>query len=428
VGLSANANSLPASVNAYTDNVTFTNTTNGSGNQTRSISLAVVAPATNQAPSVSAGPDSTINISASAALDGTVSDDGLPNPPAALTTTWSKVSGPGTVSFSNPSAVDTSAIFSQPGMYVLRLTANDGALSASDEVTITVNPAPAGSLQFSLSSYSVNENDGNATITVTRTGGSNGAVGVTYTTSNGTAISGQDYTAVVSQVVSFANGDTVSKTVIIPIINDSTFEGNETVNLALSNPTGGATLGSSNTAVLTILEDDPIPSLSIDNVSLNEGHIGTKQFNFTVTLSNSSSQTVTVSYNTSNGTAAGGASCTGGTDYKSLNGMLTFSPGQTTQPISIEVCGDTVPEPNQTFSVSLTSANNATISDGQGVGTILNDDPAVLDNDTFVRQQYLDFLDREADAGGLLFWVTQLNNGLPRANLIEFWVFSLSSG
>jgi hypothetical protein len=95
----------------------------------------------NQAPVVEAGNGQTITLPASASLDGTVTDDGLPDPPGAVTTTWSKVSGPGTVTFGNTSAVDTTASFSAAGVYVLRLTADDDQLSASDEVTITVNPA-----------------------------------------------------------------------------------------------------------------------------------------------------------------------------------------------------------------------------------------------------------------------------------------------
>src|SRR5262245_16828371 len=79
----------------------------------------------------------------SANLDGTVSDDGLPNPPGAVTTTWSKVSGPGTVTFGNANAVDTTASFSAAGSYVLRLTVSDSALQASDDISITVNPAGA---------------------------------------------------------------------------------------------------------------------------------------------------------------------------------------------------------------------------------------------------------------------------------------------
>jgi hypothetical protein len=102
----------------------------------------------NAAPVVSAGLDQTITLPASASLDGTVSDDGLPNPPGAVTSTWSKVSGPGTVTFGNANAVDTTASFSVDGVYTLRLTANDGALSSSDDVVITVNPASSSDVIF----------------------------------------------------------------------------------------------------------------------------------------------------------------------------------------------------------------------------------------------------------------------------------------
>jgi hypothetical protein len=71
-----------------------------------------------------------------------VSDDGLPNPPGAFTTTWSKVSGPGTVTFGNTSALQTTASFSTSGSYTLRLSANDGALSGTDTVVVTVSPVP----------------------------------------------------------------------------------------------------------------------------------------------------------------------------------------------------------------------------------------------------------------------------------------------
>ena len=98
----------------------------------------------NQAPVVSAGVDQTVTLPAGVTLDGTVSDDGLPNPPAAVTTTWSVVGGPGTVSFGNASAVDTTATFSTAGTYVLRLTANDSALATSDDIQVTA--APSGGL------------------------------------------------------------------------------------------------------------------------------------------------------------------------------------------------------------------------------------------------------------------------------------------
>ena len=110
--------------------------------------VTVSSPSANQPPSVSAGGDQTITLPAGANLDGTVSDDGHVAP---LTTTWSQVSGTGTVAFGDASAVDTSATFSQAGQYTLRLTAFDGELTSVDEVVVTVNPAASGSpLYFSL--------------------------------------------------------------------------------------------------------------------------------------------------------------------------------------------------------------------------------------------------------------------------------------
>src|SRR5216117_3063270 len=98
-------------------------------------------PVVNLAPVVNAGLDQVITLPGIATLTGAAIDDGLPIPPV-LTTTWSQVSGPGTVSFSNASALISTATFSASGPYVLRLTASDGALAASDDVAVTVNPAP----------------------------------------------------------------------------------------------------------------------------------------------------------------------------------------------------------------------------------------------------------------------------------------------
>jgi hypothetical protein len=94
----------------------------------------------NTAPSVNAGTDKTITLPGNVSLTGSASDDNLPS--NTLTTTWTKISGPGTVSFANAGATSTTATFSQAGTYVLRLTANDGSLQASDDVTVQVNAAP----------------------------------------------------------------------------------------------------------------------------------------------------------------------------------------------------------------------------------------------------------------------------------------------
>ncbi|MEO8435564.1 MAG: PKD domain-containing protein [Pyrinomonadaceae bacterium] len=99
--------------------------------------LAITVRAQNQPPNVNAGADQIITLPSGANLNGSVSDDGLPAG-SALTTTWSKLSGPGIVNFSTAEVTVTSASFSQAGTYVLRLSATDSDLSASDDVTITV--------------------------------------------------------------------------------------------------------------------------------------------------------------------------------------------------------------------------------------------------------------------------------------------------
>ncbi len=93
----------------------------------------------NTSPTANAGTNQTIELSASAFLIGQVADDGLPIPPGQLSVTWSKFSGPGEVAFAATNAPHTTATFSQPGNYVLRLTADDGALAATDDVAIEVS-------------------------------------------------------------------------------------------------------------------------------------------------------------------------------------------------------------------------------------------------------------------------------------------------
>jgi hypothetical protein len=104
-----------------------------------SITVSIVGKRLNTPPVVNAGPDVTVKLPDGAVLHGAVSDDGLPGP---LVTTWGKLNGPGTVTFGSASSVNTTAHFSQSGTYLLRLTANDGVLSTSDDMTVTVVDAP----------------------------------------------------------------------------------------------------------------------------------------------------------------------------------------------------------------------------------------------------------------------------------------------
>jgi hypothetical protein len=119
----------------------------------------------------------------------------------------------------------------------------------------------------------------------------------------------------------------------------------------------------------------PPPALVISDVWLLEGNSGTTAFVFTVSLSAPSNQTVSVYYATADGSA------TAGSDYQSASGTLTIPAGQTTGTITVLVNGDRLGEPNETFFVNLSSATNAIIADGQGVGTILDDEPRISISD-----------------------------------------------
>jgi hypothetical protein len=296
----------------------------------------------------------------------------------------------GTVNFADGQASQTfmvpicnDAVFEGNETFNVTLSgATGGAIigaQASAVVTIVDDEvAMPGTVQFSSPTYTVGESGGTATITVNRTGGSDGAVSVGYATAaGGTATGGASCGAGVDYVntsgtLNWANGDAAPKTFNVTICNDALNEANETVNLSLSNATGGATIGAQSTAVLTITDDDGVPSIAIVSPSPQpEGNAGTTSFTFNVNLSAPSGQTVTVHYSTQDNTA------TAPSDYTAIpDTVLTFAPGQTNKQITVLVNGDTNFEPTETFFVNLSMPVNATISTAQGTGTIQNDDAA----------------------------------------------------
>jgi len=237
-------------------------------------------------------------------------------------------------------------------------------------MTVTASAGAPPAVKFSASAYSVNRTAGTATITVVRTGSASSTVTVDYAASNGTGAAGEDYAAT-SGTLTFGSGQKTN-TFTVPILNIIYVPGDKTVNLTLSNPTGGATLGSPSAAVLVIADDRPLPSLSIAGVYLAEGNSGQTDFDFQVNLSQPSSQTITVQYWTTAGTAKPGQ------DYQTVNGTLTIPPGQPGGTISVPVLGDAAFETDETFTVNLTNATGGTILRGQATGTIHNDDPLPL--------------------------------------------------
>jgi ELWxxDGT repeat protein len=134
---------------------------------------------------------------------------------------------------------------------------------------------------------------------------------------------------------------------------------------------------------LWMVTDDGLPSVSVGDATVTEGHAGTRSATFTVTLSTASDQPVTVAYSTADGTA------TAGSDYQADSGTLTFAPGELSKSVTVLVNGDGLAEPNETFLVNLSAPTNATIADGQGLGTILDDEPRLNIGDATIAEGHI---------------------------------------
>jgi hypothetical protein len=236
-------------------------------------------------------------------------------------------------------------------------------------LNIVDNDAIPGAIQFSNTAYSVNENGTvvNA-VTLTRTNGSDGAVSATINLTNGTATTGSDYTNT-PITVNFANGET-SKTVTIPIINDTQFEPDETINLTLTNPQGGATLGTQITAILTIINDDlPQPGIiSLNSSSYTVNENGTASI--TLIRTGGSDGEVTVTLTPTDGTAVAGS------DYTNTPITVNFANAETSKTVTIPIINDTVYEPTETVNLTLSNVTGGATLGSQKTATL-----NIVDND-----------------------------------------------
>jgi hypothetical protein len=231
--------------------------------------------------------------------------------------------------------------------------------------TFTVLPC------LSIDDVSITEGDSGmltANFSVSISHPSEETVRVNYLTTGVEATGGADFTSVSGRLY-FVPSET-SKTISVPIAGDVLNESDETFKVLLSNPVAGAIADGEGRG--TIIDNDPLPTLSVNDISNPEGGFFTR--NFTVTLSAPSGRAVTVQYATANGTATAGTS-TNGDDYFNTAGTLTIPAGQTSGTVGINIFGDGTYEPDETFFLNLSNPMNATISDGQGQATIVNDDP-----------------------------------------------------
>ena len=200
-------------------------------------------------PDVAAGIDATVDIADGVSISGTSTDDGMPTLPGTLTTSWSKFSGPGVVTFGDGATVATTANFSALGEYVLRLSATDGETTTYDDVMVTVTSSLTVDATVTDSSAAEVAAETGA-FTVTRTGETTTALAVNYTLT-GTATNGADYTSLAG-TVEIPIGSS-SATLIVTPLTDAIYEGDETVTFNLA--AGIYVIGT--TAVDVTITDDP---------------------------------------------------------------------------------------------------------------------------------------------------------------------------
>ncbi|MDD5277516.1 MAG: ExeM/NucH family extracellular endonuclease [Methylovulum sp.] len=254
----------------------------------------------------------------------------------------------------------------------------------SDFATGTPNPrntatavhlcaAPGNTVNLSVSSNTGTE-AGTTAITVTATASaavtSDQTVDLAVT---GTGITAGDYT-LSNTTITILNGGTTGS-VTFTVVDDAVPEVTETAVLTISNPSAGLALGATTTQNIDITDNDGsvTPNLSINDVSQNEGNSGTSNYAFTISLS-SPAPAGGVSFDIA---TADSSATTADSDYvsQSLTGQ-TIPAGSSSYTFNVTVNGDTTIESDETFLVNVTNVSGATLTDGQGTGTLVNDDVA----------------------------------------------------
>ncbi len=261
-------------------------------------------------------------------------------------------------------------------------TISDGSNESGETVPLTIGGITGtGTISgttiptISVNDVTVNESAGTATFTVSLSSASTQAISVSYSTTNGTAVAGSDYTAKTSTVLNFAAGET-TKTVTVAIANDTVFEGatGETFNVVLATPVNATILDG--TGVGTITDNDSAPTVtSVSSPTVAEG----TSLLYTVTLSNPSSTATTVAFTLGGGTAIAA-------DY----GSATYSGGVTPSGTNL-----IIPAGVSSFTVSLPTISDAdtvgetvplTVGGVTGTGTIAGADPTISINDISVNE------------------------------------------
>ena len=252
--------------------------------------------------------------------------------------------------------------------------ATSGAmLGSADNATVTItgsSSATVGTLQLSAANYSAAQGSGTLKITVNRVGGSYGAASVAYSTKNGTAVAGTDFTAT-NGTLKWADGDAAAKTFSVAISSAAPFTGSKTFSVSLSSPSAGATVSSPATATVAISGSGSAPvgslQLSASSYAVSQGG---GSLTVSVSRTGGSNGATSVSYSTTAGTA------TAGTDFTAASGTLQWASGDTAnKTFAVAISNATPFSGTRSFTVKLSNAANGAAlgTPSQAIVTITGD-------------------------------------------------------
>jgi hypothetical protein len=270
--------------------------------------------------------------------------------------------GPGTNSLTITIPVLDDGSIESNETFRVSLTNASGAILLTGSNTVVNILEDDSSLAFTTNVASVLENVSSVTLTVLRTGGTNYEATIDFAIgTNSTATASADYTDT-NATITFSPG-VRSRTITVPLGNDSSVEGDETVVLELSN-VDGAILGANTNVTVTIRDNDSVFTFTTNATTVSEG-AGTTIVN--VRRTGGVAAAATVRYATTNGTATASA------DYTARSGLLRFAAGETNKTISVTIVNDLVVDTNETFTVGLSAPTGEAMLDTAVVTYTISD-------------------------------------------------------
>ena len=239
---------------------------------------------------------------------------------------------------------------------------DNGTLTFSRDISVF---APAATVGIEQPTYSVNEDaaGGQVAINLVRAGNAGTAFAVNFSTNNGSAVAGTDFTGQTNVAVSFAANET-SKTVNVAIARRTGFQGNRQFGVAIASPTGNVSLGATSTATVSIIEVDPAPpsvAFSAASYPVNED---ASQVAVTLTRTGDATAAFTVKFGTNNGSALAGTDFTGQTDVS-----VSFAANELSKTVNVAVTNRAGFQGNRSFTVTLSSPSGALLG-GQASATV----------------------------------------------------------